>query len=171
MQESFKPHSVILYTLGGLILTLDWFIFNAGSSLVVNPETAGNDVANTFACTVLSASAGCVTVVLGHLYEAKYIEDDPLNKFDLVKTINGIMSACVGVTASSSEITFFSSIWIGVSSTLIYLALARLCTRLQIDDPLEVSMIHGACGFWGCICVGLFSKKNGLFVTGNLKQL
>lgn len=169
MQESFKPHSVILYSLGGLILCLDWFIFNAGSSLNTDPAVTGNDVGYTFGCTVMSASAGAVTAVLGRMFEAKYIDDEPLCKYDIVKTINGLMAACVGVTASSSEIYYFDAVIIGATSTLLYLIVSRIYARLHLDDPLEVSVIHGLCGFWGCICVGLFSKHSGLFVTGSFE--
>ena len=35
--------------------------------------------------------------------------------------------------------------------------------RLRIHDPLEGVAIHGACGFWGVIAVGLFDIDNGYF--------
>lgn len=170
-QESFQPHNMTLFVLGGIILCVDWFMFNAGSSINIDPAIAGNDPANTFVCTCLAACAGGITAVFVRLFEANYIDDEPLNKFDLVKLINGVMSACVGVTASSSEISFLSALAIGATSTLWYMGLSRLAPRIMLDDPLEVSIIHGFCGFWGVLCVGLFSQENGLFVNADTYQL
>jgi Amt family ammonium transporter len=57
--------------------------------------------------------------------------------------------------------------------------------RLRFDDPLEVAQLHGGCGAWGVIFIGLFASKNyvlevyggvtnrpyGLFMGGGGKLL
>jgi ammonium transporter, Amt family len=85
--------------------------------------------------------------------------------------MNGVMCACVSVTASSDQISFFSALAIGASSSILYMILSKLAPRISLDDPCEASVIHGACGFWGVLCVGIFSKKNGIFVEGSTQQL
>jgi len=49
--------------------------------------------------------------------------------------------------------------------------------KLKIDDPLDAFAVHGSCGVWGVLAVGLFCKKEynytvtvapdaGLFMPG-----
>lgn len=44
-------------------------------------------------------------------------------------------------------------------------------SKLEIDDPLHISQIHGFCGLWGLIAVGIFDKDTGIINVGNFKQL
>ena len=44
---------------------------------------------------------------------------------------------------------------------------SKLLRRLQIDDPLEASSIHFACGVWGGIATGFFAKDNGVIYGGD----
>lgn len=43
--------------------------------------------------------------------------------------------------------------------------------KLKIDDPLDASPVHGFCGAWGVLAVGLFDKTDGVFYGGNGKLL
>ena len=61
MGESFKPHSINLFVFGAIILVVDWFIFNAGSTHSVHKKRPQNNVVATFVCTVLAASSGLMS--------------------------------------------------------------------------------------------------------------
>jgi Amt family ammonium transporter len=41
---------------------------------------------------------------------------------------------------------------------------------LKIDDPVGAVSVHGVCGAWGTLSVGLFNLESGLFYGGGLKQ-
>ena len=52
--------------------------------------------------------------------------------------------------------------------------------KIRIDDPVGAISVHGVCGAWGTIAVGLFARyddaflgreKAGLFYGGGLDQL
>ena len=47
---------------------------------------------------------------------------------------------------------------------------------LHVDDPVGAVSVHGLCGAWGTLAVGLFAQEvfgsgNGLFFGGGLKIL
>lgn len=44
----------------------------------------------------------------------------------------------------------------GVIGALIFMASSKLMVRLKIDDPLDACPIHGFCGAWGALAVGVF---------------
>ena len=52
--------------------------------------------------------------------------------------------------------------------------------RIRIDDPVGAISVHGVCGVWGTLAVGLFSRYDdafvgqdnaGLFYGGGIDQL
>merc|ERR1712156_151063 len=56
-----------------------------------------------------------------------------------------------------------SSLAIGAIGGVIYYASSVAVLKFGIDDPLEASAVHGFCGFWGVVAVGIFSTD--AFVT------
>ena len=57
---------------------------------------------------------------------------------------------------------------IGVIGSLIFQSLRKLNHRLEIDDPLDNSVIHGFCGLWSIVAVGLFDTDMGMIYTGKV---
>lgn len=44
----------------------------------------------------------------------------------------------------------------------MYLSTAKFMLYMRIDDPLDATAIHLACGYWGLIAVGLFGNSDSL---------
>ena len=42
---------------------------------------------------------------------------------------------------------------------------------LKLDDPVGAIAVHGICGVWGTLAVGLFNTSSGLFYGGGAAQL
>ncbi len=42
---------------------------------------------------------------------------------------------------------------------------------LKVDDPVGAVSVHGVCGAWGTLAVGLFNMDSGLLYGGGLRQL
>lgn len=150
--------------MGGISLFMSWLFFNAGSAQTVQ-KTANADVSNAMHCTLLAACASCLTFILLQCFS---LADDTWNVSGVT---NSVMAGCVSITASCNNVSLFSAIVIGSIGCACYLFCRRLYQKLNIDDPLEASIVHGVCGFWGVIAVGFFDRNAGLLHSGSLEQL
>ena len=75
------------------------------------------------------------------------------------------------MTSSSSNIELWAACVIGLIGSMIYTSTKKLIVRAEIDDPLDISEVHGFCGIWSIIALGIFDKDKGLIYTGKLDQL
>ena len=66
----------------------------------------------------------------------------------------------VSITAGCSTISVPVSLIVGILGDFVYHGASCLLRKLKIDDPLDVFPVHGACGFWGVLAVGLFALKD-----------
>ena len=81
-------------------------------------------------------------------------------KINVSYVCNSVIGALVAITASSFLIKAHEAIAIGfVSGGLVVLTMLIL-ERTLIDDPRAGFAVHGLCGFWGLISVGIFGRKN-----------
>ena len=98
-------------------------------------------------------------------------------------TLNGALAGLVSITAPCAMVSPLSAIIIGlVGGVLVVLSVEFIDKVLHIDDPVGASSVHGTCGVWGTLAVGLFSQEayavssgvgeiKGLFFGGGLSQL
>ena len=84
------------------------------------------------------------------------------HRYDVGALTNGMLAGAVAVTAVADRCQPWSAFFIGLISSLSYSLSCKLWNKLNIDDPIEASQVHGACGLWGLIAVGIFDDKKGL---------
>lgn len=141
-------HNLPLAALGVFILWFGWFGFNAGSTLA-----AVDGLAHVCVTTALAASAGAVAaMVLTWVW---------FGKPDLSMSLNGTLAGLVGITAPCASVSTGSSIVIGlVAGLLVVASCVFIDTVLKIDDPVGAISVHGVCGAWGTLSVGLFGQRS-----------
>mgnify|MGYP001626771784 CR=1 FL=1 len=73
-----------------------------------------------------------------------------------------MLAGAVSITGVCDQCEPWSACLIGLIGSLIYCFSCKLWMHLNIDDPIEASQVHGSCGFWGLLAVGIFDAKKGL---------
>lgn len=162
--RSIHGHSLPLAALGVFILWFGWFGFNPGSTTAAN-GTIGYIAVNT-------CLAGC-TGMLGAMISVwlKY------GKPDVSMSMNGALAGLVGITAGCFEVSPVGALIIGFGAgVLVVLSILFIDKVLKIDDPVGAVSVHGVCGAYGTLMVGLFAAPGygtitGLFYGGGSAQL
>jgi len=159
-------HNMPLVTLGVFILWLGWFGFNPGSTLgFSDPEVVSRITINTN----LAAAAGAIAAMATAW--AKF------GKPDLALTLNGALAGLVGITAPCAVVNPMNAIYIGILAGILCIYGVIWLDKLKIDDPVGAFPVHGLCGIFGTLAVGLFGQiafgapNDGLFYGGGFKQL
>ena len=90
-------------------------------------------------------------------------------------SLNGALAGLVGITAPTAVVTPTGAIIIGLIAGLIVVySVEFIDKKLHIDDPVGAISVHGVCGVWGTVAVGLFGATEditGLFYGGGFRQL
>jgi Amt family ammonium transporter len=158
-------HNLAIATLGCLILWIGWYGFNPGSWLSMGPE-----VPYIAVTTTLGAAGGAISATLASQLPGMGPDKRP-GKPDLTMTINGILGGLVGVTAGCDGFSMPAAWVVGFIAGLLVVFSVAFIDSLQIDDPVGAFSVHGSCGIWATLAVGLFNKDKGLFTGHGVSQL
>jgi len=161
--QTIQPHNMVLSAAGVLLLVLGWFGFNGGS---VAAASGGNSALAGRVCVIsaIGAATGGLASFGVIFFTAGFI--------DLNAITNGMLAGLVSVTAGANVLFPWSAMISGLIGGVIYQYASKGMLVVGVDDPLDAAPIHGACGMWGLIAVGLFANDGveGL-VYGNPEQL
>lgn len=141
-------HSMPLATIGVFLLFFGWFGFNGGSVLSANPGPLGL----VFTTTAIAAAAGGIGSILTSMIVLK--------KPDLSMALNGLLAGLVSITAGADSVTVFESIIMGLIGGVIVVFAIMFFDKIKIDDPVGAISVHGVCGIWGTVAVGIFGGAN-----------
>jgi Amt family ammonium transporter len=92
-------------------------------------------------------------------------------------TANGMLAGLVGITAGCAAVSTIGALIIGLAAGVIVVGSVFFFDRVKIDDPVGAVSVHGVCGAFGTLCVGLFATADtdfwtqGLFYGGGADQL
>jgi ammonium transporter, Amt family len=146
------PHDLTIAVSGGLILWFGWYGFNPGSTLsAMDFEGIGRVSANT---TLAACAAGLSAMFWAYMSSKKW---------DAGFTTNGFLAGLVAITCPCYWVTPTGAILLGGISGVIVVLGVELLEWLRIDDPIGAVPVHGICGIWGTLSLGLFAcGKYGL---------
>ncbi len=171
--NAMPGHHMPMAIVGVFILAFGWFGFNAGSTMSGTDLRISVVATNTMLASAAGAIAAMVITMIKH------------GKPDLSLMANGMLAGLVAITAPCAFVTSFGAYAIGAIAGVILVASVHFVEhKLKVDDPVGAISVHGVCGAWGVLSVGLFADGSygggwngvegtvrGLFYGGGLSQL
>jgi Amt family ammonium transporter len=141
------PHDLTIAVIGGLILWFGWYGFNPGSTLSLMDNAGVGRVATN---TTLAACTGGIAAILVMYFRTK--------KWDTTAIINGFLAGLVGITAPCYWVSSEGAMMIGAVAGVLVIVGMEVLEHYRIDDPVGAWPVHGLCGIWGTIAIGLFAS-------------
>jgi Amt family ammonium transporter len=140
------PHDLTIAVSGGLILWFGWYGFNPGSTLsAMDFVGIGRVATNT---TLAACAAGLSSILYGFMMTKKW---------DAGFTTNGFLAGLVAITCPCYWVSPTGAVLLGGIAGVIVILGIDLLEWLRIDDPIGAVPVHGICGIWGTLSLGLFA--------------
>merc|ERR1740121_538726 len=131
-------------------------------------HTMDGHLAGLIACntTLPACVSGLVVLVL------RLTVVEP-KKLDVAGFCNGCLAGLVAMSAGCAIMRPIEGIAIGFVAGFVFQGASMGLRRIRVDDVVDAVPIHGACGLWGLLSVGIFGNPgdglggNGLLYGGN----
>src|SRR5438034_1492915 len=158
------PLVLTLAPSAGVLRWFGWYGFNPGSTLsAMDFEGIGRVATNT---TLAACAAGLTAMIYAYI---------PNKKWDVSFTVNGFLAGLVAITCPCYWVSPTGAILLGGVAGVIVVAGVELLEWLRIDDPIGAVPVHGICGIWGTLSLGLFASgqygATGPFAADNSAPL
>jgi len=136
-------HNLPYVAIGGFFLWFGWFGFNGG---------AANDDLSNLGQILLNTHMGAIGGICGSLIWLW------VNKrgFFMTSLVNGALGGLVSVTAGADVFSIGTALMVGMAGGVVVVVSANVLASFKIDDVVGAIPVHGFCGAWGTIAVGLF---------------
>ena len=142
--NQLPAHNVPFVIIGTFILFFGWFGFNINSG-----DSIGLNAINT----LLAGATGAVV--------ALYIQLVRTGQTDILMACNGALAGLVGITAPVAHVDPWAAVVIGaIAAPIMMGSVWAIENILKIDDPVSAISVHGTCGLWGILAVGIFANGN-----------
>ena len=151
--RALPGHHIPMAMLGTFILLFGWFGFNAASTFSATDVQFATVAANT----AIAAAFGSIAAMLWITKRT--------GRPDPAMMVNGMLAGLVAITAPCAFVAPWAAAVIGVIAAVLAIESVFFIERkLKIDDPVGAISVHGVCGLFGVLCVGIFS--NGSYGAG-----
>jgi Amt family ammonium transporter len=145
--QPMMPHDLVMGVIGGFILWFGWYGFNPGSTLSAMDFVGTGRIA---ANTTLAASTGGLAAIFVVYMRSK--------KWDAGAITNGFLAGLVAITCPCYWVSPTGACALGAIAGVIVILGIDLLEFLRIDDPIGAWPVHGLCGVWGTLSLGLFAS-------------
>jgi Amt family ammonium transporter len=144
--RALPGHHIPMAMLGTFILLFGWFGFNAASTL------AATDI--RFAVVALNTAAAAAFGSVAAMFWIMQRTGKP----DPGMMANGMLAGLVAITAPCAFVQPWAAALIGaIAGVLVIESVFFVERKLKIDDPVGAISVHGVCGIFGVLSVGIFS--------------
>ncbi len=147
-KEAMAPHNLTLTLIGGAMLWVGWFGFNAGSALAADGR-AGFAMLATQVATAMAA--------LGWMFAEWITKGKP----SVLGIVSGAVAGLVAITPASGFVGVTGSLVIGlVAGVVCFWSATWLKHKLGYDDSLDAFGVHCIGGIVGALLTGVFAVKD-----------
>jgi len=147
-KEVMAPHNLTLTLIGGAMLWVGWFGFNAGSAVAAD----GRAGFAMFATQVATAAAALAWMF------AEWIAK---GKPSVLGIVSGAVAGLVAITPASGYVGIGGSLVIGIAAGVIcFWSATWLKAKLGYDDSLDAFGVHCIGGIVGALLTGVFAVKD-----------
>ncbi|MDQ6617568.1 MAG: ammonium transporter [Actinomycetota bacterium] len=143
--RTLPGHHIPMAMLGTFILLFGWFGFNAASTFAATDHRFAVVAANT----AIAAAFGAVFAMVWVQMRTK--------KPDPGMMANGMLAGLVGITAPCAFIQPWAAAIVGIVAGVVVVESVWFIERRGVDDPVGAISVHGVCGAWGVLAVGIFA--------------
>jgi Amt family ammonium transporter len=144
--RAMPGHNVPMAMLGTFILLFGWFGFNAASTLAATDVRFAMVAANT-------AIAAAFGATIAMFYSMRRF-----GKPDPGMMANGMLAGLVAITAPCAFVEPWAAAVIGSVAGVLVIESIIFFEKRKIDDPVGAVSVHGVCGIWGVLSIGLFAS-------------
>jgi Amt family ammonium transporter len=154
--RALPAHHIPMAMLGTFILLFGWFGFNAASTFANSDPQFATVALNT----ALAAAFGAVAAMFYVWFRS--------GKPDPSMMANGMLAGLVAITAPCAFVDPSVAALIGVIAGVIVVESVYFIERkLKVDDPVGAISVHGVCGTFGVLSIGIFGNgKYGVDAGG-----
>lgn len=149
--RAIPGHNIAFVVLGALILFIGWFGFNPGSEL-----GADSLVPQLAVKTLVAGCAGAIVAMAVNWV----LDKSP----DVSMAANGLLAGLVSITAPVGAVETWAAVLIGAVGGAIVVFSVKMFDRVKVDDPVGAISVHGVCGTWGTLSIGLFATYDDAFL-------
>ena len=134
--------------LGTFILWFGWYGFNVGSALGASDV---NLLGLVTVNTTLAATAGA----LGAMFHTWFVT----KHWNVSFVLNGSLAGLVAITAGCAFVTPINAVIIGLLAGVVLVISIGFVEKLKIDDAVGAFSVHGACGAFGTLMIGIVGSE------------